>query len=541
MGNPDLTDPLARRQIIEAINSEENKARKRAEQRKHDIYRKHLRKYVIERLRDEFSDQETVNTMRKVTSINPAKRIIDEQASLYVDEPNRHWLEASDAEASQLDDLYRYANINPQLRLANRYYKLHQQGALYVLPRRGKITARALSPKDYDVIPDANDPEQAFCYILNVVDPASERLNDYTQSDRSERRYDASAVGNSDIADKLDAEALAARYVFWTDDLHFTTNGNGEIISDSGYMNEDGSINIANPIGRMPFVDVANEKDFTFFVETGSDVIDFVLDLAVQLSDLSNTVKFQAYSQAVISSVDEPVGISVGANKVLWLKIDPHADPGARPEFRFENPTPDLAASLEIINAQLKMFLTSQGLSPGTVSGKNEIEKFTSGIDHLLANLDKFKATREDMDLFRQVENDLLEILIAWQNVMFDVSDEEALDEVFRKTRVGEQVYLDLVYHEPEAVQTDAEMLLYCQAAMGDGLMSKLEAVKRIYKVDDDTAQQIIDKIAEEKAANEPEQVTATVGRGTGEFELTKPEVDVQQPEQQPPNEAPPQ
>ena len=511
MANPDLTDVQERKRIIEAINSNENKTRKRNEQRKHDIYRKHLRNYVTERLTDEF-DRDTVNSMRKITSINPAKRIVDEQASLYVDEPNRHWIDASEKEKTQLDDLYRYADINPQLRLANRYYKLHGQCALYCLPRLGKLTVRALSPKDYDVVPDADDAERAFAYVLNVVDPETERINNLTKAEAAERRYDVRGASNSVIADKLDAQAAQARYVWWSDEYHFTTDGNGIVLNDNpDFDAEDNTVNIANPIGRMPFVDIANEKDFRFFVEVGSDVVDFTIDLAVQLSDLAQTAKFQAYSQAIIYSVDEPQGIQVGPNRIIWLKVDPTADGAQRPEFKFENPSPDLAGTLEILNAQLKMFLTSQGLSPGTVSGKNEIEKFTSGIDHLLSNLDKFKATREDMDLFRQVENTLLELLIAWQDVMFDVSDNEALDDIFVQSRIGDQIYLDLVFHEPEAVQTDSETLEYVQAAVQAGLMTKLEAVKRIYKVDQDTAEGIIEELAAEKeAADQKAQIEVT-------------------------------
>jgi hypothetical protein len=106
MGNPNLLDIVERKRIIDQINSSENKARKLREQRKFDIYRKRQAPYVLERLQDEF-DVKTVRDMRKVLSINPCKRIVDEQASLYVDEPERHWTDASaGSQLKVLDQLF---------------------------------------------------------------------------------------------------------------------------------------------------------------------------------------------------------------------------------------------------------------------------------------------------------------------------------------------------------------------------------------------------------------------------------------------------
>jgi hypothetical protein len=501
VGNPNLLDAAVRKKIIDEIKGQENVRRKMNEQRKFDIYRKRQAGYVIERLRSEF-DVKTVNAMRKVLSINPCKRIVDEQASLYVEEPERHFSDANDEEKDQIKEIYECGKIDPQLRLANRYYKLHGQSALYVLPKGGKIVARALTPKDYDVVPDVDDPEKAFAYVLNVFDPLSQPGGMASNPvDWSDNRYSQSSATpindrkNQTIADANDRSALAGqRFVFWTDELHLTCDGNGELISGKG--------NNKNPIGELPFIDIANEKDFQFFVQVGSDVTDFVIDFLTQLSDLANTCRLQNYSQATISSVNPPTNVEVGPNKVLWLQVDPNADIGTRPEFAYTSPSPDIMGSLEFLNAQLKMFLSSVGLNPGTVSGKNEMEKFTSGIDHLLANLDKFKASKEDMDIFRDVENQLFDLIRDWQEVMFDVTDDEALDDELKATRLSEEIKLDMAYHEPQAVMTQTETEDSVIKLRKEGLMTKVEAVKRIYGVEKDKAEEIVAELDAEKAAN---------------------------------------
>jgi hypothetical protein len=514
MANPNLQDIAVRKKVIDAIKSSENKARKLNEQRKFDIYRKRQAAYVLERLQDEF-DPKTVQGMRKVLSINPCKRIVDEQASLYVDEPERHFVNASKAEEQQLEDIYKYGAVNSQMRLANRYYKLHGQAAAYVLPRNKKIAVRALTPKDYDVIPDADDPEHAFAYVLNVMDYELART---APADSTERQsapgYAQNDRMNEIIADKNDSKALLERYVFWTAEHHFTTDGTGEVISDP-FFDTDGSASELqpNPIGRLPFVDIAHEKDFRFFVEIGSDVAEFVLDFLTQLSDLANTCRFQNYSQAVISSTESPKDVNVGPNRILWLKLDPNA-PEAKPSFAFESPAPDIMGTLEFLNVQMKLFLSSCGLNPGAVSGKNEMEKFTSGIDHLLANLDKFKASKEDMDLFRCAEDEVFELLLAWHNVMFDVSDDDELIEDLTTTRITADVDLNIVYVEPQAVQTQGETQDYCIKGVEAGLMTTLEAIKRMYGVDDAKAKEIQKEIQAEVAQKLKDAQAAMVANG---------------------------
>src|SRR5689334_1839491 len=122
MGNPNLLDQSERKRIITEIKSSENRSRRLDEQRKFDIYKKKQAAYVLERLKDEF-DAKTVMSMRKVLSINPCKRIVDEQSSLYVSEPERHFGEVDEAQEEQIKAIYECSKVNQRMRLANRYYK----------------------------------------------------------------------------------------------------------------------------------------------------------------------------------------------------------------------------------------------------------------------------------------------------------------------------------------------------------------------------------------------------------------------------------
>lgn len=488
MDNVDLLDFAVRQRIIEEIGSTENLSRKRFEQRKFDIFRNRQAQYVLERLRDELGVK-SVESMRKVLSINPLPRIIDEQASLYKNEPERFFSNVNEAEEETLESLYKYGHVDKSMRLANKYYKLHDQAFLYLVPNDGQLCPRVLTPKDLDVIPDANNPEKAYAYILNVWNLQMNSTFISQSAVFEGAQYYGTDNLNQKIADQDDRDALYERYVVWTNDLHFTMNGYGEIVGEV----------VANPIGEVPFIDISTEKDFSFFVSRGNQAAEFVIDLLAQMSDLANVARLQGYSQAIIYSAEEPKDIRVGPAKVIWLKLDPN-NPDARPEFTFESPSPDLNAGLEIINSQLKMFLTSVGLDASVVSGKDQQRAFTSGVDHLLSNLDKFQASKQDMDLFRSVEDKLFKLMVLWNNIMQPVSGEGELDEHIKGVSINQNAAMEIRFAEPTDIQTRQSKEDSVIKLLDAGLMSKSKAMQELYGFDEAKALEELAEIDKESA-----------------------------------------
>lgn len=473
-----------RLRIIDEITGEENLSRKRFEQRKFDVYRNRQDRYVIEKLEAELK-ADFVRRMRKVLSINPCKRIVDEMASLYRTEPDRQFANSSDNELAQIEAIYHHGMIDAKMRLANAYYKLHDQAALFVVPRDGRLEVRVMSPKDYDVIPDETNPEKARAYIFSVWDvDLHSSYRDESEQGEYRQDYFSNDQRNQKIAD--DSDRLQAReFIVWDKEVHFTMNGRGEVIGEI----------MPNPIGRLPFVDIAIEKDYQFFVRRGSGVVEFTIDLLAQLSDLASISRMQGYSQAIISSPEEPKSITVGPDRVLWLKKDPN--PGMpEPSFEFASPSPDLAGGLEIIDSQVKMFLSSQGVDVSVVSGKGEKRSFASGVDHLLANIDKFQASQQDMALFRWVEYELFEILKAWSNVMQGVPVENGgLISDLQQATISDAVQMSVKFEAPHAVQTQSEVEDSVIRLMESGLMSRKQAVMRLYQVDEEKAEEIMSEI----------------------------------------------
>ena len=490
----DLTKVENRKMVIEGIGSEDNYARKNSQQKRFDVYYDKQDKYILERLYREFS-QKTVQEMRKLFSINLAKRIIDEKSSVYLRPPVRNFFtlsgrELNENEQAQLEALYKANKVDMALKGANINKTRHDQCALMVVPdMKGRIKVRAIPPIHYDVVPSAHDPEKAHAVILNVWDSDLHAKARNSENERSQLDgYRSNDRHNQAIADDNDRQALANRLKVWTKDYHFTMNGKGDLMTEIQ----------PNPIGMLPFIDVAPaEKDWQFFMRRGSSVTEFSLDFGTLLSDLANVVKLQGYAQAVCISDKVPENFVVGPTKLLHLKPDRKTE--VPPSFQFVNPNPDLSGTLAFLEAIINLLLTSEGEDTGVVTPRSEGQKYTSGIDRLLSMISKFEATRDDFELFRDVENELLQLLVAWSNLFQSVTGPGELVAPLRQSFLPEDVKLDLKFAEPEATQTKREMEDSLMKQREGGYISRIDVIAGLNGVDRDKAIEIAKRIDEDE------------------------------------------
>ena len=130
---------------------------------------------------------------------------------------------------------------------------------------------------------------------------------------------------NQKIADSDDYQLGLMRFVWWTDEFNFITDGHGELVSDP----ED----IQNPLGYMPFIDVSEEKDFEYWVRCGCPIVDFDRDFGKMLSDTANISRLQGYAQAIVYAETIPEDMVVGPNHVLRIPLDPNSTKDPRFEF----------------------------------------------------------------------------------------------------------------------------------------------------------------------------------------------------------------
>lgn len=474
-------DQNFRKSIIDDINSEENKQRKAESLKQYEIMNDRMHPYVVDYLKQQFSHK-TVSEMPVISSINLPKRIVAQEASIYKAEPSRTFSTENEKELEQLNLIYDEMAFDAKMLKANQVYKLQNQACLMIIPKNGKLTARVIYAHQYDVVPMENDPEKAAAYIISTFDKSL-----YLQEDNSAGNptgYKPSTYkNNSDqvnqkTADQDDWKRDSEKYIVWTPELHFVMDGSGKIIGEE----------INSPLaefGIMPFVDIACDKDFEFFVRSGQGLTDFGVQYCGALSDLGNIVKLQSYSQAWMSGSKDliPQNIVVGPNSILKLPVDPNDK--VETKFGFASPNSDLAGAANYVEIILSNFLSSRGIDPKVVTGKGDVSKYSSGMERFLALIEKFEASKADFSLFKNVETEAFDLIVSWINTLIGT---DQLDEEYQISKISEDTKMFIKYAEPAMLQSRQEKVDAIQKEMEAGLLSRVEGIMELRQVDKESA-----------------------------------------------------
>lgn len=468
-----INDANLRKIWLDEIMGDENKRRKAESFRRSEVYNKRQGPFVEAKLKTEFSEQ-TVKDMRKIYSINIAKRVTDKMAPIYNDAPERTFSDENGEPLTEdqvygLDLMYSEAKVNYKLGRANRMKKYQQQCVLQVIPvmDKGIVDVRVFQPHQLDVIPSDSDPETAFAYVINAYD----RAYNLTGGDMVDQK----------IADRNDQESKKRdqmRFVWWSAEHNFITDGNGAIIQSD---KED----ILNPIGTLPFIDIADEKEQEFWVRKGSSIIDFAVDFSAVLCDTATINRLQGYAQGVIRSVERPKDVRVGPNQFIWLQLDPNAT--VQPDLTFATPNPDMQASLDLQDRLANYFLTSEGIDPKTVNSKGESAQYSSGFERMLAMLEQFEASKEDLEQFRYVESEVFRLFTLWNNHYAGASNSPLKAKLqFGLLPVDGSV--SVKFFKPEMIRSKSEADQAELMLLEKGLRSPVQALANIDGISEEQA-----------------------------------------------------
>ena len=449
----DLTKLNDRKMLLKDIESSENKGRKYESLRQTEIYNDRIYDHVYERLLRR-TNQKTLLEVPIVSSVNLARRICKQEASIYKNEPSREYTELSDDQLEVVDRIYTDMAINSKMLLSNESFKLQNQNHIMLVPVKGKLMMRVLRNHHLDSIDDPLNPERPMGYIISQVDKNEVRRNrrDNQGGTGASGRYDSWTDQEGDFTDQSvgdddDFQKLRKRYAVWTDELNFIMNGKGEIISGP---------DIANPIGMVPIIDISIEKDFEYWVRQGDSLTDFTVEYNAMLSDISQVVRMQGYAQAYMIAKDDviPQNVQIGPNFLLKLPMEEGSS--IRPEFGFANPGADLNGSIQFAESTLATFLTSRGLDPTTVSGKGQVDRATSGVDRLLRMIEKFEASRADFDTYERAEKEIYEVVKRWHNVAIGT---DLLKPEYLSSQLSEQSKLMMRFAGPEMVKSEQDKI----------------------------------------------------------------------------------
>jgi hypothetical protein len=477
MANPNLLDASVRAKIIDDIKSQENISTKNKSLKDYEIYNDNAYPYVYDKLCKQLS-ADTANMMPIVSNLNIAKAVVQKEANIYTDDPERSYKNISNQDQETIEAIYEDGSFDSILGKANKYYKLRNQSFIQVVPKYGKLKLRVLHRHNIDVIPESDDPETAFAYIISSFDKAF-----YLKANQDNN--------NQVTADADDYKVMSERYQVWTKDIVFTMNGKGDLISEV----------LENKIGLLPFIDISKDKDFEFFIRIGQALTDFTVDFNVAWSDLLYIARLQGYSVGVVSGDPElkPESMTVGPNRFLFLPQNP-ANPNSALTLEFKNPTPNLEATLKAIDSLVTTFLTTRGIDSKAINVTNSgSNSFSSALERLLAMIDQFRASREDFDLFNTVEIQLHKIVA---NYLSQLTGTEYLDQKYWTSQGIKDSEIEIEFKKPEMIETKSEQLDNAKKRIDLGIADAVSVLSSVDDISEDEAIEEIAQIQQRKLLN---------------------------------------
>lgn len=427
----------------------------------------HIYPYVRKELL-KLRDEATVNEMQIVSDMNVTKKIVEIESCVYQSEPERVYsnIEEGDDRLLKIADWHNEGETNKKLKRANKLFRLQSQGALYRTIKDGKPVTKAFKKHQYQVTEiKLENGEVETAYLIPNHQMTTDKMK---------------------VSEKKDAQ----RFTLWSSSYNFVMDGHGAL-----KLGDD----IINHIGILPIIDIYNEKDEGFWVTESRNIAEFTLWLNVAFSNLAHIVDMQGFAIGTLSGSIEALSKietqTIGINKLTKLPTIKDDEGNAlETKLEFNAPPTKILEIIDAIKARMYAFFSCEGIE-GAVSMSGESEGYSSGWDRLLALIEKFEASKGDIDLFTRVEKKLWKIDKAY---LEHYNTNDNLDKRFHISNL-ESVELEIKFSEPEMIETQKEKEERIAYREDRGWITPIEAVKEVRGVDDDQAAEILLKGKEQR------------------------------------------
>ena len=183
------------------------------------------------------------------------------------------------------------------------------------------------------------------------------------------------------------------------------------------------------------------------------------------------------------------------------MKKDKSLDPSKDPEFKFENPSPDLKASIDLNDRLLNLFLTSRGRDQSAVNTVGGVKDYSSALERHLAMIEKFEATADDLEVYHDVEQQVFNKLRRWSNELQGTRYPDKHHGLIPELQLGairEDLKMSVKFARPEAIETKKELEESVIRRLERGLITEVEAVMELREVSEDEAIKVVERIRSE-------------------------------------------
>lgn len=348
-----------------------------------DIYDGQLRPYVEDSMRLELSPESFARAKERIAPINLCTKIIDKLSRVYVDPASRNTPISTDKDL--LDKYEVWYDLDNQMALANTMLSLNKYCALEPYIANGKPGLRVIPATQFLVWSDNTiNPDEPTVFIKFTGSVAKE-----TPATDSQGRIlrDGSKVVRS-----------VQKFTLYSETEILEMDMDGEALSL-----------MPNPYNKIPFVYIKNSK-FQLIPVPDTDLFSMTILIPKLLADLNYAVQFQSHS--VFYCIDaDPSGLSnFGPDSMV---VFTSKDDGKAPQIGTIDPKVDSEKVIELIKAQVALWLDSKGLK---VSSLGNIDGSSSGIAKMIDESDVTSIRKTQVRLFNRAEHELWELTSLLHN-----------------------------------------------------------------------------------------------------------------------------
>ena len=213
-------------------------------------------------------------------------------------------------------------------------------------------------------------------------------------------------------------------YIYFDDEFKIEYDSDGDIVSEE-----------VHGLGRLPFVFTHREHQIdNFFVEGAGDIINCNTHINITLTEMQLGLRYQMFGQPFATGVPEAeMTARAGSDMIISLPE------GAN--FGIASPGGDLNSVIEALKFQIELVALSNHMYVQFAQDGGETP---SGIALQIKDLESFEDFKDDIELWRQYENDFYEV----ERIVGDVSG----------IKLPNKFRVDFV--EPEYPKSEAEKVL---------------------------------------------------------------------------------
>lgn len=361
-----INDPES---ILKEVKSDDNLSRLRIDYDKYLVFNGKLKELIRKAIQAEFILPETVaQLVNRVVPINITGKIIDKLATVYKEVPVREPGDKNEADQELVDFYTKEMSFNRKMKFCNQMFKLYKHSLLepyvdsYGVPRM-----RVLPSHTYTVLSDDMiDPSCPTCVVKLLHD---------------------------------DKEVKEQRFAIWTSERHWIVDGDGIIqTADMLAMNNPDGI---NPYGVLPFV-YFKQSDDRLIPLPSEDIVSCNIIICLLLTDLCFASKYQAWSYLVLTGA-ESTNLTLNPNSIISLPLGPN---GEKPTLETVKPEIDIDQMLRLIESNMSMLLTTNGLTVGDVTSQLTTGNAASGAAKMIDQSQSTELREDQVAYFREAEED---------------------------------------------------------------------------------------------------------------------------------------